>query len=88
MKNFCKKIAHAIPAAVTWFLIVGCTSAFFYLLVPAIIKQLGALGVFLCGVDSILFLFLISNLFMASKMDPGTYPCGRFLKGSEYVIVF
>jgi hypothetical protein len=74
MKRFLRQIGSAIPAAVTWFLIVGCSSAFFYLLVPAIIKQLGTLGIALCSLDVVLFAILISNLFMATTMDPGTHP--------------
>lgn len=33
MKKVCKNISHALPAALTWSLIVGCTGAFFYILV-------------------------------------------------------
>ncbi|KAI6235441.1 Palmitoyltransferase [Aphelenchoides besseyi] len=74
MKSFFRTIGQAIPALVTWFLILGCSCAFFYLLVPAIIKQLGVLGVVLCLIDVVIFLFLISNLFMATTMDPGRHP--------------
>uniref|UniRef100_A0A915D502 alkylglycerone-phosphate synthase n=1 Tax=Ditylenchus dipsaci TaxID=166011 RepID=A0A915D502_9BILA len=74
MKKLCKNISHALPAGMTWSLIVGCTGAFFYILVPAIISQLGMLGWCLCGVDLALFLFLLSNLFMATTMDPGIHP--------------
>lgn len=78
MKRMFKNIGQAIPALVTWFLILGCTSSFFYLLVPAIIRQLGTLGVVLCGLDVIIFLLLISNLFMATTMDPGRHPPGEW----------
>ncbi|KAI6201397.1 Palmitoyltransferase [Aphelenchoides besseyi] len=74
MKGFFRTIGQAIPALVTWLLILGCSCAFFYLLVPAIIKQLGILGVVLCSIDIVIFLFLISNLFMATTMDPGRHP--------------
>lgn len=76
MKKFFKKLGQAVPAAITWLLIVGCSSAFFYLLVPAIIQQHGLLGIILCSVDAIWFLFLVSNLYMASSLDPGTHPLG------------
>lgn len=68
------KIGHALPAALTWSLIVGCSVAFFYILVPAIATQLGLLGYLFCGLDVALFLFLLSNLFMATTMDPGIHP--------------
>ncbi|KAI6176914.1 Palmitoyltransferase [Aphelenchoides bicaudatus] len=74
MKRFFKRLAQAIPAAVTWLLILGCSGAFFYGVVPAIIKLFGVVGIVLCSFDAVLFLFLISNLFMATHMDPGTHP--------------
>jgi hypothetical protein len=74
MKRLCRNISHALPAALTWSLIVGCTSAFFYLLVPAIIAEFHGLGYLLCSLDVLLFLFLISNLFMATTMNPGVHP--------------
>lgn len=68
MKRFFKRLAQAIPASVTWFLILGCSGAFFYGVVPAIIKQFNVIGIILCAFDAVLFLFLISNLFMATNM--------------------
>ncbi|CAD5219207.1 unnamed protein product [Bursaphelenchus xylophilus] len=74
MKRAVKSIGQAMPAVFTWFLILGCTSAFFYLVVPALIKQLGTLGMMLCSLDLVFFLFLVANLFMATTMDPGRHP--------------
>ena len=83
MRNFCKKLSHAIPASITWSLILGCTGAFFYLLVPAFIEIYGYTGWILCGTDCIIFILLLSNLFMAMSMDPGVHPLGNnpFLGG-------
>ncbi|TKR68680.1 hypothetical protein L596_030927 [Steinernema carpocapsae] len=74
MPRICKKISSALPAAVAWLLILGCSSGFFGLLVPALISQFKILGVAMCVVDVILFLFVVSNLVMAQSMDPGVYP--------------
>lgn len=74
MKNFCRSLSHALPAILTWSLIVGCSAAFFYILVPALIIKLGTFGYLFCTIDFILFAFCISNLFMATTMDPGTHP--------------
>lgn len=60
-------------------LIVGCTGSFFYLLVPELIIQFGLIGYLLCAIDAFLFLALISNLFMATSMDPGLHPTGNCL---------
>lgn len=74
MKRIFKGIGQAMPAVFTWFLIIGCTGAFYYVLCPALIKILGQLGIILCSVDLVVFLLLISNLFMATTMDPGRHP--------------
>nr|CAD2170536.1 unnamed protein product [Meloidogyne enterolobii] len=74
MKNFCRSLSHALPAILTWSLIVGCSAAFFYILVPALIIKLGTFGYLFCAIDFVLFAFCISNLFMATTMDPGTHP--------------
>ncbi|KAK0415832.1 hypothetical protein QR680_012146 [Steinernema hermaphroditum] len=74
MPRICKKISSALPAAVAWLLILGCSGGFFTLLVPAIVGQFGLLGLAMSAVDVILFLFVVSNLIMAQSMDPGIYP--------------
>jgi hypothetical protein len=74
MHSFCKKLSHAIPASITWGLLLGCTISFFYLLVPAFIEIYGLIGWLLCGADLCIFLLLIGNLFMAMTMDPGVHP--------------
>lgn len=74
MKRICRSLSHALPAALTWSLIVGCSTAFFYMLVPALIAQLHTVGYLLCALDVFIFSFCISNLFMATTMDPGIHP--------------
>jgi hypothetical protein len=74
MRAFCKKLSHAIPASITWGLLLCCTGSFFYLLVPAFIEIYGITGWILCGTDLIIFLLLIANLTMAMTMDPGVHP--------------
>ncbi|KAF7639526.1 AAA_23 domain-containing protein [Meloidogyne graminicola] len=74
MKHCCSSLSHALPAILTWSLIVGCSAAFFYILVPALIIKLGTYGYLFCTIDVILFAFCVSNLFMATTMDPGTHP--------------
>ncbi|CAK5091524.1 unnamed protein product [Meloidogyne enterolobii] len=86
MKNFCRSLSHALPAILTWSLIVGCSAAFFYILVPALIIKLGTFGYLFCAIDFVLFAFCISNLFMATTMDPGTHPIGSFTFLSSFFI--
>lgn len=78
MKKLCKNISHVLPTGLTWSLIIGCTIAFFYCVIPAIVAQLNALGYLFGGIDVVLFMFLLANLFMATTMDPGTHPIGKF----------
>lgn len=78
MKKLCKGINHILPTGLTWSLILGCSGAFFYILVPAIVSQLKVLGYALCALDIVFFLSLVSNLFMATTMDPGVHPIGNY----------
>ncbi|VDN32017.1 unnamed protein product [Gongylonema pulchrum] len=75
-RRFCRLITQSFPAAVTWLLIIVCTACFFYLLAPAIVAQLSAWGYVLCALDAVLFVLLMSNLYMAATMDPGVHPRG------------
>uniref|UniRef100_A0AC34GUU9 Protein S-acyltransferase n=1 Tax=Panagrolaimus sp. ES5 TaxID=591445 RepID=A0AC34GUU9_9BILA len=74
MRAFCKKLSHAIPASITWGLLLCCSGSFFYLLVPAFIEIYGITGWILCGTDFVIFLIIIANLTMAMTMDPGVHP--------------
>lgn len=88
MKKLCKDISNALPAALTWALIVGCSLAFFYILVPAIVTLLGFLGYILSILDVLLFFYMLSNLFMANTMDPGILPFGKYFIQDFFKIFF
>lgn len=79
MKKLCKDIGNALPATLTWSLIVGCSLAFYYNLVPAIINKLGYIGYILSIFDGFIFFYMLSNLFMANTMDPGILPFGKII---------
>lgn len=78
MRAICKKLRDALPATITWSLLLGCSGSFFYILVPAIINMYGILGWALSFFDILVFIALVSNLIMASSMDPGIHPFGTF----------
>ncbi|KAL3122003.1 hypothetical protein niasHT_004125 [Heterodera trifolii] len=74
MKKLCRSLSHALPAVLTWSLIGGCSAAFFYVLVPALVVQLGLVGYVLCCLDVVLFVLCLSNLCLSTAMDPGIHP--------------
>ena len=74
--KLCKNISHALPAILTWSLISGCSTAFFYFLGPPLFRQFHLIGLLLTCLDCVFFACCLSNLFMATVMDPGIHPTG------------
>uniref|UniRef100_A0A7E4VLV9 Palmitoyltransferase n=1 Tax=Panagrellus redivivus TaxID=6233 RepID=A0A7E4VLV9_PANRE len=74
MRAICKKISHTLPVTITWALIICCTSAFYYFLIPSFIQLHGIAGWIAFVLDGLVFIGLVANLFMASTMDPGIHP--------------
>uniref|UniRef100_A0A183C7J3 Palmitoyltransferase n=1 Tax=Globodera pallida TaxID=36090 RepID=A0A183C7J3_GLOPA len=82
MKKLCRRLSHALPAVLTWSLIGGCSAAFFYILAPALVVQLGLAGYFLCSLDILIFAICLSNLCLSTAMDPGIHPIAIFSEES------
>uniref|UniRef100_A0A0N5AQ30 Palmitoyltransferase n=1 Tax=Syphacia muris TaxID=451379 RepID=A0A0N5AQ30_9BILA len=84
MQKFFKEVSQALPCVIAWLLIIVSTAFFFYLLVPELIIQFPQWGLILCIADGLLFLIVLSNLFMTTTMDPGFHPHASESEEQQY----
>ncbi|KAK3084400.1 hypothetical protein FSP39_012914 [Pinctada imbricata] len=67
----CELSTRIIPATCAWSLVLGCTSVFFVFVCPYLLNK------FTIGIpiyQGLLTVFVLSNFFLATFMDPGVYP--------------